>query len=80
MIKYKKLSEEKLEELFQSNDFYDRIIAVKNHYKINELIKDKNWIVRREVARHGFSLDVLITDEDPAFVLKLLNMDLVLMF
>ena len=29
-----------------------------------ELINDEDWIIRREVARHGFGLDKLINDED----------------
>lgn len=64
MIKYKKYTEEELEELFQSDDWKDRIIAVKNHYKINALTQDKDFRVRAEIAHQGYDLDILVHDKD----------------
>ena len=31
---------------------------------LEKLINDERWCVRREVARHGYGLDILINDED----------------
>lgn len=52
-----------LDYLVRSSDYYDRIQAAEQGYKLDILINDENELVRAAVARQEYRLDVLINDE-----------------
>ena len=56
---------ERLDCFVDSDNFYDRIYAVNQHYAIDKLYDDENPYVREAVAYNGFYLEELSKDPDP---------------
>lgn len=57
--------EDNWEELINDENYRSRISVVRRGFGLDTLIKDKDWEVRKEVARHGRDkdLDVLVFDK-----------------
>ena len=49
-----------------SND--EKIELIRQNKYLDIFVKDTNWIIRKEVARHGYGLNILINDSNWAIV------------
>lgn len=58
------MRQEVLENLLHSDKCVHRKICVREGYKLDVLVRDKDADVRLDVAKRGYRLDVLVHDED----------------